>query len=53
MPQRVIAALVAIGLLLGLLGAVPQWVPNVALVVLAGVVVWQYTSRARGRNASR
>ena len=52
MPQRVIAALVALGLLLGLLRA-SQWVPNVALVVLAGVVVWQYASRARGRNASR
>jgi uncharacterized protein YqgC (DUF456 family) len=53
MPQRVIAALVAIALLLGLVGAVPGWVPNAALVALAGIVLWQYVSHARGRNATR
>ena len=53
MAQRVIAALVVVALVLGLLEAVPGWVPNIALVVLGTMVVWQYVSRVRGRNAAR
>jgi ABC-type transporter Mla maintaining outer membrane lipid asymmetry permease subunit MlaE len=53
MPRRLIATLVLVALLLGLFDAVPGWVSNVALVVLAGVVASLYVSRMKGRDAAR
>jgi hypothetical protein len=45
MPQRVLALLILVALALGLLNAVPGWVSNVALILLAVACLSLYRRR--------